>query len=224
MGRSTTWLMRSATLSAGDPKVISVLLRLMMVVNDVGLANNAVHEWDKLYDRKKSQRTMGGKLYFVRMQMAHIYEGLLIVDDIRKSAELREEVEACDWRTIRAFEKLVAFMGSADYERLLRLRNNAAFHYDGKLGLRSLQRLTEEFPSDVSGFSMGETTLDWYCEVADKVLDRLLMRFVYEIPKGPTQVQEADAIHLQMFEMAQALGDFAAHFVREYCARNLVFA
>jgi hypothetical protein len=42
MGRSTTWLMRTARLADGDGEILSVLLRLMMVVNDVGLAKPVI--------------------------------------------------------------------------------------------------------------------------------------------------------------------------------------
>lgn len=70
---------------------------------------------------------------------------------------------------------------------------------------------------------MGEDTLAWYCHIADKVLDRLLMREIFEIPKGSKQVAETNAMHARMFEMANAVGDFAAHFVREHCSKNGVF-
>ena len=223
MGRSTTWLMRSARL-ASDTAMAPILLRLMMVINDVGLANNAVYEWDQLVDDKKKSRSAGAKLYFVRMQMAHIYEALLLVDEIRNKRSLMAAVDECDFRTVRAFKKVCDFIDSPDHKKLLKLRNNAAFHYTEKLSLRALKQLSEEFPKDLSAFSMGDDTLTWYCELADKVLDRLLIRLIFEIPKGPKQVAETNAMHARMFEMANALGDFAAHFVREYCAKNRIFA
>jgi hypothetical protein len=223
MGRSTTWLIRTARLADGDGEILSVLLRLMMVVNDVGLANNAVYEWDQGQERRKQPRAAGAKLYFVRMQMAHICEALEIVDEIRKTPALKEAVEDCDYRTVRAFEKICAFIDSDDFKKIAKLRNMAAFHYDKKMPQRMLKSLSEEFPGDLSEFSMGEDTLSWYCQVADKVLDRLLMREIFEIPKGPKQVAKTSAMHARMFEMANALGDFAAHFVREYCSKNGVF-
>jgi hypothetical protein len=46
------------------------------------------------------------------MQMAHIYEALLIVESNTKSATLRAAVERCDAKTHASFDKVVAFLAT----------------------------------------------------------------------------------------------------------------
>ena len=41
--------------------------------------------------------------YFVRVLLSHVYEGLLIVEEISRSAHLRSTVDECDKQTISAF-------------------------------------------------------------------------------------------------------------------------
>jgi hypothetical protein len=69
-------------------------------------------------------RAQGGKMYFARVQMAHIFEAMGDIEDITKSCELQETVDRCDSMTRRSFEKLVKFLNSKDYDILLRIRNN----------------------------------------------------------------------------------------------------
>jgi hypothetical protein len=151
---STTRIVRTARL-ATDEEIASVVLRLMMAMNDIGVANDALQEWDQTQSRKKKARQNGGKLYFGRIQMPHIYEALLIIEEIKQTASLVRAVERCDIRTQRSFEAVATFLYTEDFKRLRRLRNNAAFHYDSKLGLRALHQIIEKYPGDTSSLSWG---------------------------------------------------------------------
>jgi hypothetical protein len=67
---STTRMVRSARLAA-DPEIALTVLRLMMAMNDIGVANDGLQEWDATENPKKKNRKDGGKLYFGRMQMRY---------------------------------------------------------------------------------------------------------------------------------------------------------
>src|SRR6266481_3264610 len=110
---STTRMVRSASL-VQDKEIASVVLRLMMAMNDIGVANDALQEWDQTENPKKKVRQNGGRLYFGRMQMAHIYEGLLIVEDISKTSKLKAAVDRCDAKTRRSFDEIAKFLNAPD--------------------------------------------------------------------------------------------------------------
>jgi hypothetical protein len=212
---STTRIVRTARLGA-DLELASAVVRLMMAMNDIGVANDALQEWNQTESRKKKARKNGGKLYFGRMQMAHIYEALLIIEEIKETASLMRAVERCDARTRRSFETVAAFLKTDDFGRLLRLRNNAAFHYDRKLTMRALRQIIEKYPNDTSSVSLGSHTLDWYFELGDKVLDRLVVRQVFNVPEDEEMRAAINAVLDRLHAMAFAFADFAGYFIRHY--------
>ncbi len=212
---STTRMVHSAKLVA-DGEIASVVLQLMMAMNDIGIANDALQEWDQTQDPKKKVRQDGGKLYFGRMQMAHIYEALLIIDEITKTKSLMEAVGRCDKRTQVSFNVVAAFLLTDDYKILLRIRNNAAFHYDRKLALRALEQIVDKYPTDISAMSLGDETLDWYFELGDKVVDRLVVREIFKVPEDANMREAINAVLDRLHVMAGAFSGFAGYFIRHY--------
>jgi hypothetical protein len=212
---SRTRIIHSAKLLP-DPEIASVVLRLMMALNDLGLANDALQEWDTTQDPKKKVRQDGGKLYFGRMQMAHIYEALLVIEETTKSSTLMRAVECCDAKTRESFEQVTAFLSTGDYKILCRIRNNASFHYNGKLAVRALRQIVKRRPQDVSPCSLGGEPLDWYFELGDKVIDRFLVREIFEV-KGNADMRAAiNEVLARLHVMAVAFSDFAGHFIRQH--------
>jgi hypothetical protein len=103
----------------------------MMALNDIAMANEGPREWSLTEERGKLTRQNGGRLHYGRMIMAHVYEALSIVEDIQKRPKLKALVDACDPATGLSFAVVAAFLKTADYGMLCRIRNNASFHYDG---------------------------------------------------------------------------------------------
>lgn len=161
MLRSTTWIVRSDKLLR-DKELASVILQLMMAVNDGSLANNALSEWDQTEDRLKKSRFHGGRMYFARMQLGHVFEAFDMVSEISKSDKLRELVSGADSATQTSFEKLAAFLGTEDHKVMARIRSNLSFHYDGKLSVRALEELLKKLPDDYSSMTFGTETLHWH--------------------------------------------------------------
>jgi hypothetical protein len=211
-------VVRSAKLAL-DQEIASVVLRLMMAMNDIGIVNDALQQWFNTEDKKKKQRQDGGKLYYGRMQSAHIYEALLIIEEIENTPSLKAAVDRCDVKTVKSFETVAAFLGTDDHKVLLRIRNNASFHYDGKLAVRMLNQIVKKYPNDVSTCSLGNETLDWYFELGDKIVDKLLVREIMKVPDEADLRKTVDDQLVRFLAMASAFADFAGYFIRT-CAKR----
>ena len=83
---SRTWSVGTARLMA-DKEAASVVVRLMMALNDLAMANDGLGEWTTTQERRKLARQNGGRLYYGRMLMAHVYEALSIIEDIQDVSE-----------------------------------------------------------------------------------------------------------------------------------------
>jgi hypothetical protein len=215
---SRTWVAKTAKLAA-DEKLASVLVRLMMVMNDIGITNNSMFEWEKTEDPKKKPRWRGAVLYFGRVQSAHLYEALDIVYTIKYDPDLTKRVERCDKQTQDNFAVVAAFLGSADHKLLLRIRNNVAFHYDGKLAIRRLNKIVEQNSEHQFSYSMGSDTLDWYFELGDLIADNILIREIFGIKEDEDLAKAALEVLKRLHVIGGAFTNFAGYFIRECCAK-----
>lgn len=213
MPGSRTRIIRNARIAASD--LPSVFVRLMQIINDMAVVNDSLREWNFTKDNKRLVRKANGNLFFVRLQMAQVFEALSIIAEIRNSDVLRAEVEKCEKRTQDCFDKVCKFLTSSDYQKLLRVRNNVGFHYDGKLAERSVKELAEKFPEDTSSMSIGSDPLDWYFELGDKVTERIVIRHIFQIPEREDAKKESNAIGNRIFDMAEQLAEFAGYFIWE---------
>jgi len=209
---SREFMGRSASLLA-DKELASVVVRLMMAMNDLGVANSALAEWEQTEDRKKDVRRNGGKLYYGRMMMAHVYEALHIIEEIKGSAQLRAAVDRCDSKTGASFNAVAKFLDTDDYKVLCRIRNNSSFHYSPKLTMRALEKLVEKYPNHISPYSLGQNTLDWYFELGDLINDKIVVRDIFKVPDQDDLRTAIDPILLRLHTMAVAFTDFAGHFI-----------
>jgi hypothetical protein len=219
MVSSRTFMGRSANLLA-DKGLASVVVRLMMAMNYLGVANSALAEWDQTKDRKKDARRHGGKLYYGRMLMAHVYEALHIIEEIKNSTHLKATVNRCDSKTRASFDAVAKFLHTNDYKVLGRIRNKSSFHYDPKLTVRALEKLVEKYPDHRFPYSLGQDILDWYFELGDLINDKIVVRYIFEVPdEVPDQANvrtvqtEIDSILHRLHTMAVAFTDFAGHFI-----------
>ncbi len=147
MGRSTTWYVKASTI-ASQTEIASILVRLMMSINDLSLINNAIGDWSEARDRKKVSRKVSGTLYYVRILMGHVYEALKMIKVISEHPQLRDAVMGCNRHTIKEFLLVESFVKSTEMEILEDFRNKAAFHYDRELPIKNLKKLTKKRPHD----------------------------------------------------------------------------
>lgn len=65
----------------------SPLTRLMMFVNEAGIVNESLREWNTSTDKNKQARKDGARTFFARLQMAYVFEVLEAIKDIRANME-----------------------------------------------------------------------------------------------------------------------------------------
>jgi hypothetical protein len=94
---------------------------------------------------------------------------------IRDDAKLTKTVQKCDHKTRSSFDVVVAFVGTEDYKMLLRIRNNVSFHYPDKLAVKALEQIDRIFPHHRFTYALGHDPLDWYFELGDMVIDRMVV-------------------------------------------------
>ena len=160
----------------------------------MGLVNESLRVWSTSEDKRWALRKGGGRALFARVQMSYVYEALELIKEIRGTPAYMEEVQKCSKRTQESFDIVKGFVDGDDYKKLIRIRNNIGFHYDddGKLAERAVSELTEQDPDDVSTMTLGEDPLDWHFVLGDKVQDKIVVRYIFEIPKDKDAGNEGD--------------------------------
>lgn len=213
MGRSRT---RYATASdiTRNGELSGVLIRLMLSVNDIARASDANDQWAATSGGREHLKA-GARMYFIRVLMGHVYEGLCIVREICANPALRANVDLCDAQTARDFDALENFIASKEFKVFNLFRNRAAFHYDRQLPQRHLQEIAAHSPELQWSYSMGSEPLDWRFELADAVMDRIVIREVFGLnePKGEERTRKTEVIATRIDEISRLFTSFAAHFV-----------
>ena len=76
-----------------------MIVKLMMVCNDLSLVNEALVHWQEEQPRMQKHRQRGAVIYFARIELSHLFEGLKIVEEIRNNPELMALLSRCDAKT-----------------------------------------------------------------------------------------------------------------------------
>jgi len=119
-------------------------------------------------------RVQGSKSYFVRLQIAHTFEALKVIYRLKNKPAFMAKVEQCDRATNAAFNRLVAVIGTEEYQKMKRLRNAITFHYETQAIQDAINRQSAKFPDYAMPLSTGSTTLDWYFEPGDRIVDSVI--------------------------------------------------
>jgi hypothetical protein len=198
---------------ASKGKLGSVLVRLMMVVNDMSLAMDAQRRWTEDAEKQRAHRERGAKIYFVRLQISHIFEAMKIIEEIRDDPDLMRVVDRSGGRTERAFAQLLAFKGSAEFKMMARIRNNLTFHYDPKTIELALASLAAKHPDATGSVSLGDEPHNWFFEPGDMVGDRAVVREIFKVPEGADVPAETDRIVMRLHEIVQMFGGVAGSLI-----------
>jgi hypothetical protein len=186
----------------------------MMVINDMGLAMDAQRRWTEDAKEQRHHRERGAKIYFVRLQISHIYEAMKIVEEIRDNPALMKAVDRSDRFTKKGFAALLAFAGSPEFEKVMgRIRNNLTFHYDPKTIERALASLVVKHPDAGGSMSLGDEPHNWFFEPGDMVGDRAAVREIFKVPEGADVVAETDKIVMRLHGIIEMFGGFAGSLI-----------
>jgi hypothetical protein len=100
--------------AAGD--MAPIMIRLMVACNDLTLVRRLA-AWHGEQPGSRKRQEIGTKVYLIRLQIAHIFEALDIIESIRVSQGLMDAVRVCDSRTQQCFDKAAAFLGARGHIR-----------------------------------------------------------------------------------------------------------
>jgi hypothetical protein len=212
-------------LNRGDNALI--VIKLMMACNDLQLTNEALFEWKKDQPNLRKDRQLGAKMYFIRMQMAHLHEGLKIMQEIRNNNDLMNLVRQCDARTQEAFQNIEKVLpGGSDHNKfkkyLIPIRQNLAFHYNqsGKLIQKALSDRASRPELQFSSLTRGDTAYLWHFKVADDIINSIVVRQIWGIPKTADLLVEADNIVEYLYHIFLCFIDFSGEFIWKYSESN----
>jgi hypothetical protein len=218
MGRSSTRFINFQRIGAPG-NLASTILRLMMACNDQTLVDDALAAWHRERSDAHERRAVGAKMYFVRLQIAHVFEALSIIQTIRDTSELADAVSAYDVRTRGSFDKIANFIDTDDYKKMVRIRNNITFHYDEGAVAKAFREVAAEHPDLSLHISMGDETIDWFFEPADRIIDRIVVRDIFAVPREADVRAEVDNIVVRLHDVVKAFADFAGYFIWHHTRR-----
>jgi hypothetical protein len=194
-----------------------ILIRLMMSISDLTLASQALGVWNE-EDRPAREELKGtARRYFVRLQIAHLYEALKIIDDI-KNKHLND-VERCDRLTRASFTRVAEFLENEQYESIAgSVRNNVVFHYghSGKLIARALKAIANKNPAKKVWVTTGRDLHHYNYEPATWVIDHIMLRQIFRLTTDTDLSDAADEVIERLFRIQTDFSDFAVHFIEHY--------
>ena len=221
--RTTTKYLNFEQLQSMGESAVTVI-KLMMACNDLSLANQSLSEWKKELPSTKKFRQAGAEIYFVRLQFAHLYEGLKVIEEIKNDAQLMAVVARCDGQTQRSFNELEQFLPKAskraEFKQLVELvRHSLTFHYDesGKLIGRAILDRAAHPEARMSSITRGDSAALWHFKVADDIVDSIVVRQIWAIPRNQDTRVVADQIADRVHEIFLWFVDFAGEFIWNCC-------
>ena len=223
MPRTLTRYISFDTLRMRGRSAVTVV-KLMMASNDISLTNQMLGQWkEENRPFQKSQR-IGAAMYFLRVQISHLSEGLKIIEQIQSNESLMNCVESCDEQTRRSFKNLTDFTKSgprhSDIERwVLRVRHNLTFHYDesGECISKAIRDRADRPEGRQSSITRGSSTHLWRFKIADDVVDSIVVRQIWKIPRDLDLRTEADKVLEFTDRIVLSFLDFSGEFIWRYC-------
>jgi len=200
----------------------ATVVKLMMACNDMSLANQTLADWKKEQPPRRKTRAFGARIYFLRMEFAHLYEGLKVIDEIQRDPALLELVASCDLQTRRSFDDLITYQKGGAKHAVLKdlagkVRHNIAFHYQQAGTL--IENAIDDFArrGKNSSETRADTAPDWHFEVADVVVDQVVCRGLWGISPGAGSSARIDEVAMKIHELFLSFMDFSGEFIWRYC-------
>lgn len=193
-----------------------VIGRLMLAVNDVSIANDALGQWMGEQTGVRQTRAKSAKMYFVRVLIGHVFEALQVINKIKTTPELMRVVDAAPRPIRRHFDACAKVIGTNDYLLMRAMRNDASFHYLDKTVRDAIASQEIKGPDIPLALQVGDTTLDWYCEPGERIIDSVVVRGVLAIPEGTAVQPAVDNLIHRMQQVGDNLMHFSGYFIMEY--------
>lgn len=199
---------------ARDPDVGSMLIRLMMVMNDCAIAEESATMWRARTDEKTRIKQQEAFKYFVELQIGHLHEGLALIREIAKKPKLRALVDLCPQATQEQFEHLRKYEpGAALGAVMTDIRNKLAFHYDPKLIRDELLAHVRERSQTAAVISIGGTSQEVLFEPGAVINERVATQKVFPIPPGADIDTESNKLMAELEKIMEGFMNFGGSFV-----------
>ena len=192
-----------------------ILGRLMLAVNDLSIANDALGQWMGEQTGVRKTREKGAKMYFVRILISHVFEALKIINKIKATPELMKVIDSSPDIIQKHFDKCAKVVGTRDYMLMRAMRNDVSFHYQDHTVRDAITSQAEKAPDIALALQVGSTTLDWYYEPGDRIIDTAVVRGVLGIPEGEDVQPTVDNLIHRMQDIGDHLAHFGGYFIME---------
>jgi hypothetical protein len=193
-----------------------VLGRLMLAMNDISIANDALGSWMKDQEGIRKDRQRGAKMYFVRMLISHVFEALTVISKIRNTPELMEIVQQSSDAIRAPFARCAAVIGTEKYKQMKALRSGLGFHYLDAPVREAILSQGQKAPDLQLALSVGHDPLEWYYEPGDRIVDSAVVRGVFKVPEEADVQKEVDKLIHDIQSVGDDLAQFGGYFVMEY--------
>lgn len=202
----------------------SIVVRLMMACNDLALANDALLLWKSEDTNRRRFRKLAAGRYFVRLQFAHLHEGLAAVEALLRDKQLLAFLNHCDYQTRASLDKLKPYLkDGAEYAKFdgfsRKLRSNVVFHYHEGGRFDWISRALAALSPQSGEIQIGTEPVLVHFDLADQVVEEIVLREIWKVPPGEAQPENADAVATYCHEVFKAFMDFSIYFAWEYCEK-----
>lgn len=199
----------------------SLIIRLMMACNDISLANQCLAKYKKDQGRMRKHVQKGALMYFVRLQCGHLNEAMDLVQKICDDLELHERIERCSPYAKACFEDLKKCLkGGCDHSKfkdyVMKVRHKTVFHYDPKLVERALADRASRPEARISKITRGDHISFWRFELSDDIVDSIICRHIWKIPRNADLREQADKIADFGSNLCVSFLEFCGEFIYSY--------
>lgn len=171
-----------------DEKIATTIVRLMMACNDLTLANACYARYQDETNKANKYIKDGACMYFVRLQIGHLHEGLKIIKDIHDNDKLKNFINQCSPDGKSAFKRLCQYMPGgnkrSNFDKYFGvIRHNLVFHYheNGDWIRQALKERIKIKKQKTSPIKFGSIDKIRY-QLADRIVDTIVCRNNFGIP------------------------------------------
>lgn len=205
----------------------SLVIRLMMACNDIALANQCLSRYKDETSLIRKHVKKGALMYFVRLQCGHLREALNFIEKIEEDDDLSERVNHLTLKARDCYSKLVNCLESKpDHQKfkdyVKKVRDKTVFHYDRKLVEKALTDRASRPESKLSKITIGDDISLWRFELSDDIVDSIICRHIWKIPRSADLRKEADIIADFGSDLCVSFLEFSGEFILSYVKEKAV--
>lgn len=202
-------------------KEASLIIRLMMACNDISLANQCLAQYKETQPSIRKHVQKGALMYFVRLQCGHLKKAIDLVQKLCADEYLLKRVDSCSQEAQASFERLIdCFKSRPNYNKyrdyILKVRNKTIFHYDGKLVEKALADRANRAEAKISKITKGDHISLWRFDLSDDIVDSLICRQLWKIPREENLREKADEISDFGSNLCVSFLDFCGEYIFSY--------